>query len=133
MPASIFDETNIDALTSLVIGCAFKVHTTLGAGFLESVYKNALIHELSTHPVTVEPEAALTVSYSGVVVGSFYADLIIDHRLIIELKAVEKLTMLHEIQLVNYLNATGIQDGLLINFGNSKVEVRHKYSSRLKN
>jgi len=131
MSASVFDETNIDVLTNLVIGCAFKVHTTLGAGFLESVYKNALIHELSTHPVTVEPEATLTVTYEGIIVGTYYADLIVDHKLILELKAVDKLTQFHEIQLVNYLKATGLDDGLLINFGALKVEVKHKYRTRL--
>jgi len=130
MVISLFDETDMDALTDLVIGCAFKVHTTLGAGFLESVYKNALIHELSTHSVTVEPEAALSVTYEGTIVGTYYADLIVDHKLILELKAVDKLTQFHEIQLVNYLKATGLEDGLLINFGASKVEVKHKYRTR---
>ena len=130
MEKSAKDDMKMDGLTDIVIGCSFKVHSKLGSGFLESVYKNALLHELASSGLTVEPEAALSVTYDGIVVGSFYADIIVERRLIIELKAIEKLSLLHEVQLVNYLNATGIQDGLLINFGSSKVDIKRKFRSK---
>jgi len=124
------EDNDIDELTTIVIGRAFKVHSTLGSGFLESVYMNALLYELADSGLTVEPEAALSVIYEGEIVGRFFADLIVDRRLIVELKAVERLSLIHEVQLVNYLKATGIQDGLLINFGSSKVEVKRKFRSK---
>lgn len=117
---------DIDKLTERVIGCAFEVHNELGSGFLEKVYENALRIELRLAGFEVKQQVPLPVTYKGQVVGEFYADLIVDDRLIIELKAVQTLAKEHEVQLVNYLAATGIDDGLLLNFGSS-VDVKRKF------
>jgi GxxExxY protein len=115
-----------DALTASIIGCAFKVHQTLGTGFLEKVYENALRLELERQSLQVEQQASIKVWYAGHVVGDFCADLLVAGKIIVELKAVQNLGKEHEAQLVNYLNATGIEIGLLINFGSS-VQVKRKY------
>jgi GxxExxY protein len=116
----------IDQLTEEVIGRAMKVHRTLGPGFLESVYQKALMLELTRAGRRVESELPLQVIYEGAVVGDFVADLLVDHRLIIELKAVQTLTTAHEVQTVNYLVATGIDDALLLNFGTSSLQFKRK-------
>ena len=115
-----------EELTSAIIGCAYKVHNTLGAGFLEKVYENALAIELQKHALRVQQQKPITVYYEGQVVGDYYADLCVEDRVIVELKADAALHKAHEIQLVNYLTATGIDIGLLLNFGES-VEVKRKY------
>jgi GxxExxY protein len=115
-----------DALTASIIGCAFKVHRTLGTGFLEKVYENALRLELESCGLKVEQQAAIKVWYAGRVVGDFCADLLVSGEVIVELKAMHNLGKEHEAQLVNYLNATDIEIGLLINFGSS-VQVKRKY------
>jgi len=114
-------------LSQRVIGCVFTVHNELGPGFLEAVYKNALLYELSCAGIQAEAEAPLSVCYKSQTVGVFYADLIVEHCLICELKAVRRLDVSHEMQLVNYLKATGLNDGLLINFGSARAEIKHKY------
>ncbi len=124
------DEQDINVLMEEVIGCCFTVHSKLGPGFLESVYKKALLIELSKNGLTVESEAPLSVLYDGESVGTFYADIVVEGKLILELKAVEDLALIHEIQLVNYLKATGIHDGLLINFGSYKVQIKRKFKDR---
>lgn len=117
---------DIKQLTGIVIKCAFRVHNTLGSGYLEKVYENALRLDLEAEGLRVQQQAPIQVRYRGQVVGDFIADLVVEGRLIVEIKAVQKLAVEHEVQLVNYLTATGVDDGLLINFGPS-VEVRHKY------
>ena len=117
---------NINALTERIIGCAYRVHNALGPGFLDKVYENALKIELVEAGLAVEQQQPVPVCYRGHVVGDFYADLMVDSRVIIELKAVLNLVKEHEVQLVNYLTATGIDDGLLINFGSS-VDVKRKF------
>ncbi|HRW25657.1 MAG TPA: GxxExxY protein [Spirochaetia bacterium] len=117
----------IDELTRIVIACCYKVHAGLGFGFLESVYKRALVYEMGSRGLLAEEEVPLAVRYGSAIVGSYYADIIVDKRLIVEVKAVETLHLRHEIQLVNYLAATGIQDGLLVNFSARKVDVKRKY------
>ena len=114
-------------LVELVIDCAKIVRSHLTPGFEEKVYKNALYIELIDHGLPVETEVSFKVYYKNHVVGDYRADLIVDRRVIIELKAVSSLATIHEVQLVNYLTATGIDDGLLINFGSDKIEIRHKY------
>ena len=109
-----------------IIGCAFKVHRKLGAGFVEKVYENALRIKLEHAQIPVQQQAPIQVFYDGEVVGEFFADLLIANRLIVELKAVQTILKEHEIQLFNYLSATNIDTGLLINFGKS-VEVRRKF------
>ncbi|HXC34656.1 MAG TPA: GxxExxY protein [Candidatus Acidoferrales bacterium] len=113
-------------LTEKIIGCAMKVHSVLGPGFLESVYKNALAHELKKAGLTTDIEMPLTVQYDGIVVGEFSADMLIEGRLILELKANQTLVLANEVQLVNYLAATGIEIGLLMNFGGERLEFKRK-------
>jgi GxxExxY protein len=114
-------------LTEQVIGCAMKVHRVLGPGFLESVYKNALLFELSRAGLQASPEQRLTVRYEGAVVGEFVADLFVAGHLVVELKANAALTKADEVQTVNYLAATGHEFGPLINFGAPSLEFRRKY------
>jgi GxxExxY protein len=113
-------------LTHKIIGCAFKVHNTLGSGFLEKVYENALRIELVKQNLAIKQQEPIKVHYEGELVGDFYADLWVDNRVIVELKAVQKLSKEHEMQLVNYLNATGVETGLSLNFGSS-VQVQRKF------
>jgi GxxExxY protein len=116
-----------EAVTHKIIGAAYQVFNTLGFGFLESVYKKAMIIELSKNDLKVEPEKPLKVYYDDQVVGDFFLDLLVDDEIIVELKSVENLTKAHEVQLVNYLNGLKKDIGLLINFGPSGVDVKRKY------
>ncbi len=113
-------------LTEKVIGCAMTVHRTLGPGFLESVYQNALAHELRKADFEVECERKIQVTYDGIVVGDFLADMLVQKAILIENKAVQALVPAHEVQLVNYLTATGIEIGLLLNFGAERLEFKRK-------
>jgi GxxExxY protein len=115
-----------DDLTQKIIGCAYKVHNTLGPGFLEKVYENALRIELEKLGLRVKQQEPISVEYEGQVVGEYYADLWVDERVIVELKAAQALATEHEVQLVNYLTATRIDLGLLLNFGSS-VQVKRKF------
>ena len=115
-----------EALTEIIIGAAFKVHNALGSGFLEKVYENAMRIELVKLGIKVRQQEPINVRYQGQIVGEYFADLLVEDRLIVELKAVQVLSKEHEVQLVNYLTATAIDIGLLINFGSS-VQVKHKY------
>jgi GxxExxY protein len=113
-------------LSEKIIGCAMTVHRTLGPGFLESVYQNALAHELRKQGLAVECEKKIKVHYDGIVVGDFSADMLVENTILIENKAVQTLAIAHEVQLVNYLTATGIEIGLLLNFGSSRLEFKRK-------
>jgi len=114
-------------LCGQVIGAAMKVHSILGAGFLESVYQNALVLELQKSGFKVDARRSITVHYDGQVVGVFTADLLVNDSLILELKANQLLAKPHEVQLVNYLVATGIDEGLLLNFGAQRLEYKRKF------
>ena len=116
-----------EELTHTIIGCAYKVFNQLGFGFLESVYRKAMVIELTKSSLKVEEEKPLTVYYDGKVVGDFKADLFLEKTVIVELKSVQNLVKEHEVQLVNYLNAINKKIGLLINFGSAGVEVKRKY------
>lgn len=116
-------------LTRTIIGAAFEVHNVLGAGFLEKVYRNALAKELRLQEFKVEVEVRLPVYYKDELVGDYYADIIVNERVILELKALSSLTSEHEAQLLNYLKATGHKVGLLLNFGTRKVQVKRKILS----
>lgn len=116
----------INNLTQAIIGCAFKVHNVLGPGCLEKIYENALKIELGKLDIECRQQQELQVWYEGYAVGTYYADLWIDGQLIIEVKAVQNLMKQHELQLVHYLTATHVDNGLLINFG-ATVEVRRKF------
>ena len=110
-----------------IIGCAMKVHRALGPGFLESVYERALTIELRKAGMRVELQKLLQVFYEGEVVGDFVADMIVDDEIIVENKAVSALTKAHEVQLVNYLTATKIDDGLLLNSGAERLQYKRKF------
>ncbi len=114
-------------LSGRVIGLAMKVHSTLGPGFLESVYQNALIWELRKSGFKSEAERPISVYYDGQTVGAFTADVLVNGSLIVELKASQSLAKAHEVQLVNYLVATGLDEGLLLNFGVERLEFKKKF------
>lgn len=116
-----------EALSEKIIGCAMKVHSTLGPGYLESVYERALEHELLKCGLDVQRQRSLQVFYDGIVVGDFIADMLVENRVMIENKAVGKLFTPHEIQLVNYQVATKIDIGLLFNFGAQSLEYKRKH------
>ncbi len=123
------DLQDVSELARKVIGCAYKVHNTLGFGFLESVYEKSLMVELNRKGISASAQEPIQVRYDDVVVGDSIADLLIENRLIIELKSITRLVQAHEVQLVNYLTTTGIEHGLLINFGPEKVEVKRKFKT----
>ncbi len=112
------------ALTEKILGAAFKVQNTLGCGFLEKVYENAMVVELSRAGISVEQQKPMQVRYQGAIVGEYQADLVVDSRVMVELKAVSKLDSIHEAQLLNYLKATRVRVGLLFNFGCPKLQYR---------
>jgi GxxExxY protein len=117
----------LENITHKIIACAYKVYNQLGFGFLESVYKKAMIIELQKQNFQIEDEKSLKVYYDNQIVGDFYVDLFVEQEIVVELKSVQNLTKEHEVQLVNYLNGMKKEIGLLINFGPSGVEVRRKY------
>jgi len=118
-------------ITHQIIGCAYQVYNKLGFGFLESVYRNAMLIELNKNNLKVESESALEVYYDEQVVGNFYIDLYVEEEIVVELKSVQNLLKEHEVQLVNYLNGLKKEIGLLINFGPSGVEIKRKYRQPL--
>lgn len=113
-----------DELTERIIGCAYTVANTLGSDFLEKVYENALSHELRKRGLEVSEQSQIAVHYDGVVVGDFIADIVVDSKVIVELKAIAALNDLHMAQCLNYLKATGLKVCLLLNFGRAKVQVK---------
>lgn len=117
-------------ITEAVIGCAFEVIKELGSGFLESVYEKALLLALSQKGLSVVAQQPLRVSFRGESVGEFFADLLVEEKVLIELKAVKALSPEHQAQLINYLHASGIEVGLLLNFGNSKLEIKRCFKSK---
>ncbi|MGH7601388.1 MAG: GxxExxY protein [bacterium] len=115
-----------EVLTGKIIGLAFKVYNRMGFGFLESVYENCMLIEFRKAGLKAESQKPITVYYDGEVVGEFEADILVEDEIILELKSVRQLAKAHEVQLVNYLVATGKDVGLLLNFGEQKVEVKRK-------
>ncbi len=118
---------DIEELIRVIMGYAGNIRRKLGPGYLESVYKNAMIIELKKHHLSYEVEKPIQVYYDGFLVGEFKADIVVEDRLILELKAVNSLHIAHEVQLVNYLTATGVDNGLLINFGSEELQIKRKY------
>lgn len=112
-------------LTEKIIGAAFTVHNELGSGFVEKVYENALALELKSKGFNIEQQKPVTVKYKGELAGEFCADIVVDGIVLVEVKAVKSLLKEYESKLIHYLKATGIEVGLLINFGES-VQVRRK-------
>jgi len=117
-------------LTEKIIRCVFEVHNVLGSGFLEKVYENALLEEMQKKGLKAISQVPISVVYKGNNVGEYTSDIVVEDKIIIEIKAVENIIDIHELQLKNYLKATGLEVGLLINFGKN-VEVRRKYVRNL--
>lgn len=118
---------NTEILIKKIIQCAYNVRTQLSAGFLESVYQKALLIELEKNGISAIAEAPIDVYYDDCIVGEYRADIIVEDEIIIELKAIQKLSPIHEAQLVNYLTATRKEYGLLINYGGEQIEIKRKY------
>jgi GxxExxY protein len=115
---------DIDQLTYAINGAVFEVNRILGPGFLEKVYENALLVELEHNGIKAQAQAPIRVTYKEAIVGDYIADILVDDRVIVELKTVERIERIHEAQLLNYLKATGIKVGLLVNFKNTKAEIK---------
>lgn len=118
------EREQLDRLAEAVIGAAFEVSNVLGAGFLEKVYERALVHELRTRGLRAESQRPIRVVYKGCVIGDYLADIIVEDRLLVELKCTETFAPEHIGQCLNYLKATGLRLALLLNFQKPKVEVR---------
>ena len=114
----------LNDITYAINGAIFEVNKILGLGFLEKVYENALLYELKSRGLKAIGQAPINVIYKGQCVGEYFADILVEDRVIIELKTVEKIEKIHEAQLLNYLKATGIQVGLLVNFRHPKAEIK---------
>ena len=118
------EREEINGITERVIGCAFTVSNMLGSGFIEKVYENALAHELRKAGLDIGQQHHIQVQYDGVIVGDFVADLLVEEKVLVELKAVKGLQELHTAQALNYLKATGLEACLLLNFGRPKLEIK---------
>ena len=111
-------------LSQRVIGCAFEVSNTLGTGFFEKVYEKALCIELEKNGLSFQCQEPVVVEYKNTLVGEYITDIVVEDRLLLELKAVSVLCKEHEAQLMNYLKATGLSVGLLLNFGRPKLGIK---------
>ena len=126
VPLDPMDPEVDGGISGRVIGCAIKVSNGLGAGFLEKVYENALVHELKKDGLEVEQQKALQVRYDGVVVGDYIADIVVNSTVVVELKVASEISNIHEAQLINYLRASGIRIGLILNYGQPRLAIRRK-------
>jgi GxxExxY protein len=118
------DAAGLNALSGDVIGCAFTVLNTLGVGFLEKVYENALAYELRKSGLAVAQQRGVSVTYDGIVVGEYFIDLMVEQTLLVELKSVKALEEMHRAQCVNYLKASRLPLCLLLNFGKPRLEIK---------
>ena len=109
-------------LSYKITGLAMEVHTKLGYGFLEKVYENAMMVLLRREGIHAKQQAPITVYFDGEVVGDYYADILVEDKIILELKAIEKITDVHRAQTLNYLKATGLHLAILLNFGKEKLK-----------
>ena len=114
----------LNDITYEIRGAVFEVNKILGSGFLEKVYENALLIELKNRGLKAESQVPLKVTYKDKIVGDYFADIIVESQVLVELKTVEKINKIHEAQLLNYLKTTGIQVGLLVNFKSKTVEIK---------
>ena len=126
------DNYKYSDITETIIKEAYYVYNILGYGFLEKVYENALFKRLNNTELHITQQYPINVYFENEKIGEFFCDLIVDNKVIVEVKAVERLNAAHEVQLVNYLKATKIEVGLLINFG-KRIEIRRKVFSKNKN
>ncbi len=115
---------DVNDITYQINGAAFEVNRVLGHGFLEKVYEKALLVELRERGLRVQAQVPLEVSYKGRLVGEYFADLVVEDQVIVELKSVKKLDKIHEAQLLHYLKATGFKVGLLVNFAHPQAEIK---------
>ena len=113
-------------LSEKIIACAYKVYNTMGYGYLESVYEKCLLIEMNKSDLKFENQKPIVVRYSDQIVGNFKADILVEDKIIIELKSVSRIVKAHEVQLVNYLTATGKDVGLIINFAETEVQIKRK-------
>jgi GxxExxY protein len=120
-------------ITAIIIQCFYNVYNKLGYGFLEKVYENAMLIELKKQGLEAESQKQLKVFYDDLEVGNYFADLVVEDCVIVELKATESIVEEHEAQLVNYLRATNIEVGLLLNFGKKAEFKRKAFSNNYKN
>lgn len=120
----ISDLEEIDGLTEKIIRCAFTVSNTLGAGFVEKVYENALVIELAKNKLSCVQQAPIKVRYQNAIVGDFAVDILVENIVLVELKAVKSLDEIHFAQCINYLKASGNKICLLINFGTKRIQVK---------
>jgi GxxExxY protein len=111
-------------ITEQILNAAFEVHNILGCGFLEKVYENALIYELRQRGLKVETQKEIEVVYKKVKVGTYIADLIVENKVIVELKAVEEIINVHQAQILNYLKSSGYEVGLILNFAKTRLEYK---------
>jgi GxxExxY protein len=121
-PMKIHMGKEAEDLTASIIGAAFEVSNTLGHGFLEGVYRRALVHELSIRGLSVGEEVPFDVVYKEATLGRYYCDLLVEKTIVVELKAIDRLNSIHVGQLLNYLKAGGLKVGLLLNFGRPRLE-----------
>ncbi len=126
-------EREVDKLTHTIIGCAMQVHSTLGNGFQEVIYQRALAIEFEFRGIFYEREKEMEIFYRDVQIGTRRVDFFVEGQVMVELKAVEKLEGVHKAQAINYLEAYNMEDGLLINFGNTSLEFKRVYNKRLTN
>lgn len=119
-----------EELIRRIIQCAYNVHLALPPGFYERIYHRALLIELHEQGLNAESEVWLDARYKGQIIGKFRVDIIVEKKVILELKAVDNITPLNGVQLVNYLNMTGIDNGILLNFGSQKFQAERKYRLR---
>ncbi|MFW5773863.1 MAG: GxxExxY protein [Tangfeifania sp.] len=124
----MYDNYKYSDITKLIISAYYQVYNKLGYGFLEKVYEKAMMIELHKLKLKCESQKSLTVDYDGIVIGNYYADLVVNDCIIVELKSVEAISPEHEVQLVNYLKASEIEVGLLLNFGREPEFKRRVFS-----
>jgi GxxExxY protein len=118
------DRERLDAISRKVIGAAQRVSLELGVGFLEKVYENSLVFELHEAGLEVEQQKPVHVRYAGRIVGDYIPDILVEHEMVVEIKAIPAIEPNHRQQCINYLRATGLRICLLVNFGRPRLEVR---------
>jgi GxxExxY protein len=123
-PCTSYGKYPCSDITEKIIGCAIEVHKTLGPGFKESAYENALLCELTKCGLSYEQQSPVRITYKGTVVGRHRLDLVVEDKIVVELKAVKSLSLEDNKRLLSYLKATGIQIGLLLNFAKPIIEIR---------
>jgi len=124
------DNTPINNLTHKIIGCAMKVHSTLGSGFQEVIYQRALAIEMQFQGLSFEREKEMPIFYREIQIGTRRVDFFVENSIMVELKAIEKLEDVHKAQAINYCEAYNIADGLLVNFGAKSMEFKRVYNKK---